>query len=254
MNCRLQTGLFNLTTRILGLAIAGLLPWAGNPLANGTLHGLQTDQVQQETGQNEQEVLRWKKLKPEDAGFEVQFPGEPQHVPRTVQPRADLKVSVDMYALSLYDGRVAMMVGYHQVQELPKNDAQRKETLDGGIKGTMVNVAGRLTSHEEVTVQGHPARVFTYRGLRGGRQVIGKSQLVLVGQRVYQLTLLGLPKGALTEIKTDGTAEEEAETVRKELAQLDIDSFAIDAFFSSFVLIGDDGKPLPDPESETEDK
>ena len=147
----------------------------------------QTEATQEETASTE-----WQELKPEDGGFSIELPGKAQHSERVVKPLPKVEVKVNLYLLSVDGGKVAYVVGYHDVQEMPATDEKRREILDGGIKGTMVNVLGKLTSHERGDLDGYKMRTFSYTGVRGQRDIVGDSQLFMVGQRVYQLSIIRL--------------------------------------------------------------
>ena len=137
-----------------------------------------------------QETQEWQQLKPEDSGFEIQVPGEPKYIPRDVTNPVGKPIRVEMYTTTMDKGRAVFLVGYHDVPEMPETEEKRKEILDGGIKGIMLNVVGELKSHEKIEVNENPARRFAYRGTRGGREILGQAQMVLVGQRVYQISLI----------------------------------------------------------------
>lgn len=214
----------------LGSMVA--IAWPQSIVAQETESKQEAVQESAEAPQNQQEqaqegdTLRWELLQPEGGGFQIKFPGTPRHVPRTVKPRPDMEVEIEMYTHSIREGRVAFLSGFHDVQTMPTTDAKRKEILDGGIKGAMVNVTGELTSHKAVTIGGNPARVFSYRGSRGGREIIGKSQLVLIGQRVIQISVI-------------------------RLATQELDQVVVDQFFTSFQL--DDELIQPDESATTDD-
>ena len=91
------------------------------------------------------------------------------------------------------------------------DDAKRKEILDGGVKGALINVLGKLTSHDKIDVEGNPARHFKYDGTRGKNPVKGISRIVVSGQRVYQMTVI-------------------------KVANADFDDKIADRFFSSFSI------------------
>jgi hypothetical protein len=171
-------------------------------------------------GQGQQQIAAddqspWETIRPPDSRCEFRLPGQPRQVARTIRPRPDMELTIQMFVLSLQEGKVALVAGYHDAQEMPTTEAKRKEILDGGIKGTMVNVIGKLKSHEETEIEGAPARRFTWRGIRKGQEIEGHSQLVLSGRRVYQLSVIRLAE-----------TEPDDELVRQ--------------FFASFRLLGAD--------------
>ena len=178
------------------------------------------DTEKQEQGKQEEQgtkppttqELTWQTLAPEDSGFSIELPGKAQHAERKLKPLPDMEVDVDMYLLSIERGKVAIVVGYHDVQEMPTTDQKRREILDGGIKGTLVNVLGKLKSHERGEFEGHKMRDFAYTGVRGQRDIAGVSKLILVNQRVYQLSII-------------------------HLAETSVDQEIQERFFSSFKLV-----------------
>ncbi len=156
----------------------------------------------------------WALLKPHGSGFQTSIPGPARHVPKTLNPLPDMEVKVDMYLVHTNGGEVAFVVGWHDVQEMPESGEKRKEILDGGVKGAMLNVLGKMTSHEHIDIAGNPGRDFSYTGNRNGRDIAGRSHLVLVGRRVFQLSII-------------------------RVATVAVDEAVAEKFFSSFELTGD---------------
>ena len=148
----------------------------------------------------------WSLLHPEGAGFEVLMPGEPRPVSRQIALTPDEKTTVQMYIVALDGGKMNAVLAYHDVQEVPKNDKQRNEILDGGIAGTLLRLVpstlvpwksdGEVEKEkiDRSKINGYFARRFAYSGMQRGRQIAGHSQLILDGQRVFQLSVIRTAK------------------------------------------------------------
>lgn len=193
---------------VLPSFLIGVFCLSIEPLAGQESSDESANQAGQET------TTSWQEFSPQGGGFQILLPGEPRQVSRTITPQPEMEITIQMFIVSLQEGKVALVAGYHDVQEMPTTDAKRKEILDGGIKGTLVNVVGKMISHEELEVDDAPGCRFTYRGTRKGREIAGHSQLVLNGQRVYQLSII-------------------------RLATMESDEALYEKFFSSFKLVKD---------------
>ncbi|MDG2013550.1 MAG: hypothetical protein P8J33_08595 [Pirellulaceae bacterium] len=154
----------------------------------------------------------WQSISPEGSGFEALLPGEPRLVSREIALNADEKSPIQMYIVALQKGKLNVVIAYHDVQEIPKNDKQRNEILDGGIAGTLLrlipsklvpwdaNADEETDNIDRQKIDGHMARRFAYRGMQRGREIAGHSQLILDGRRVFQISI----------IRTGSTAPDEA--------------------------------------------
>ena len=168
--------------------------------------------------------VMWQSISPEGSGFEALLPGEPRLVSREITLNPDDKSQLQMYIVALQNGKVNAVIAYHDVQEMPKNDKQRNEILDGGIAGTLLrlipstlvpwdaNADEKAEKIERQKIDGYLARQFAYRGMQRGREIAGHSQLMLNGQRVFQISI----------IRTGNTAPDDA---------------LIKKFFSAFKLL-----------------
>ena len=143
--------------------------------------------------------LQWTIVSPENSGFQFDAPGQPRHVTRQIKPQPDLEIAVQMYVLSLQEGRVALVAGYHDLPQIPDSVKKQNEVLDGAVKGAVVNVVGELNSSEQLDFDEVPGRRFSYRGTRKGREIEARSQLVLNGKRVYQLSVVHLADAEIDE-------------------------------------------------------
>ena len=182
-------------------------------LAATTVFAQQNDS---EPAQNAESKLKtqefsWSVLNPEGAGFEVLMPGKPRPVSRQIALNPDENTTVQMYIVALDGGKMNAVVAYHDVQEDPKNNKQRDEILDGGIAGTLLRLIpstlvpwdkdqdAEKEKIDRSKIDGYFGRRFAYTGMQRGRQIAGHSQLVLDGQRVFQLSVIRTGKTPVNE-------------------------------------------------------
>ncbi len=177
--------------------------------------------------------VMWQTISPEGSGFEALLPGEPRLVSREITLNPEEKSQLQMYIVALQNGKVNAVIAYHDVQEMPKNDKQRNEILDGGIAGTLLRLLPptlvpwdanadadadeKAEKIDKQKIDGYLSRQFAYRGMQRGREIAGHSQLMLNGQRVFQISI----------IRTGKTAPDDA---------------LIKKFFSAFKLVPTDKK------------
>lgn len=152
--------------------------------------------------------VMWQAISPEGSGFEALLPGEPRLVSREITLNPEEKSQLQMYIVALQNGKVNAVIAYHDVQEMPKNDKQRNEILDGGIAGTLLrlipstlvpwdaNADEKAEKIDRQKIDGYLARQFAYRGMQRGREIAGHSQLMLNGQRVFQISIIRTGKTA----------------------------------------------------------
>lgn len=126
--------------------------------------------------------------------FSVTLPdgfGNAQQQKQTVQSPSG-PINVVTYISKSGDGS-AVILGYSEFSgKITDPDA----TLDSGRDSLLKSLGASAKGEREVQVSGHPARTFNYSAT-SPRVVFGRTDLVVVGPRMYQLIYLGFSEEAL---------------------------------------------------------
>ena len=136
----------------------------------------------------------WKTVKPDNGGFAVSMPSEPKKAVQVLRPFPDKEIKVHMFSVTHSNGKAVFLVGYHDLDFDTTEADKIKDVLDGGVKGSVLNGLGKLTTHRSITLDDRfPGRHFEYDGNRFNQKLKVTSRLYLVGQRIYQVTVLQDP-------------------------------------------------------------
>jgi hypothetical protein len=82
------------------------------------------------------------------------------------------------------DGQV-YQVGHIDFPPFTEFDA--KAGFDGGIQSAAQSSGGTITSQQDTTVNGNPARDFTWNGKLLGHSITGRGRFISAGRRFYQI-------------------------------------------------------------------
>lgn len=126
--------------------------------------------------------------------FSVTLPdgfADPQQQKQTVQSPSG-PISVVTYISKANDGS-AVILGYSEFSGVI-TDAPA--TLASGRDSLLKSLGATANSERAVEVSGHPARTFNYSAT-SPRTIFGRTDLVVVGPRMYQLIYLGFTQDGL---------------------------------------------------------
>jgi hypothetical protein len=130
----------------------------------------------------------WSKYPYPALGFTVEFPAAPA-VQTMQQPTPLGAIPVTVVAVDL-GARGAVMVSHADYGAVaPNAQLDPAKALDGAVDGSAANIHATITSRQEISVEGHPAREFTARADAQGYLL--KSRVVLVGKHLYQVLGVG---------------------------------------------------------------
>ncbi|MBP7866742.1 MAG: hypothetical protein KA419_12420 [Acidobacteria bacterium] len=73
----------------------------------------------------------------------------------------------------------------------------KREFFDGGRRGALGSMNGKLNSEKDITVSGNPGRSFTFTGSKSGKTIHGRADLILVKNRLYQLMYMNFDQAAI---------------------------------------------------------
>ena len=138
----------------------------------------------------------WTEITPTDAKASFQSPTKPRYVERVFTPVKDKPpIKVHLYQSVVNEGNITYLFVYNDLNETPKNEKARKDTIDGAVRGSVINVSGKLIGQPvRVKYKTHFGKQFSYRYVQGEKQFVVVSRVFLVGRRLYQITFLSLEK------------------------------------------------------------
>lgn len=145
-----------------GASAAGLAPSAPGPEAAG----------------------HWSVFESEAGRFRVELPGEPR-LERSERSTLLGAVTAEKYILRL--GEVVVVVETHDIPRLAARIVPTRVILDQTRSGVLEDMRARMVTSSEITLQGYPARDFTYRVASRPPQ-LERAIVVLVGSRIYLVT------------------------------------------------------------------
>ncbi len=135
----------------------------------------------------------WRTISPQDALATFRVPKKPRYVERTFTPVANKPpIKVHLYMSTVNEGKATYVFGYHDLHEYPPKKA-RDRILDGAVRGSVVNVEGKLLSDvTRIRFKQHPGRQFYYQYEHTEKLYKVLSRVFLVGKRQYQVSSVAL--------------------------------------------------------------
>jgi hypothetical protein len=133
--------------------------------------------------------------------FSVTLPdgfGSAQQQKQTVDSPSG-PINVVTYIAKADDGS-AVILGYSEFSGKITDPAA---TLSSGRDSLLQSLGATAKNERDVEVSGHPARTFNYSATQP-RTVFGRTDLVVVGPRMYQLIYLGFTQEALQKADVQG--------------------------------------------------
>lgn len=187
------------TTYQLGLTSFGIVAWslawlifsaATAAAQSGAGQTGSTGSATKQDSTDEKPADQWVAMDPTGARASFEMPERPRYVERQFTPvEGQPPIKVRLHIATVYDGKATFVFGYHDLHEQPKNKTEIRSTLDGAVRGSVLNVAGRLGGKVEELNKG-TARQFgySYADKRSGTQYGAVTRVFLVGRRLYQAT------------------------------------------------------------------
>jgi TonB family protein len=105
---------------------------------------------------------------------------------------------LDMHAVYLHSAADYAIIYADYPQRL-EDPSKSKQALDGGRDEGVRNVKGRVFEEKDITLEAHPGR---YLRIEAANGLTIRSKLILVGSRLYNLTVFTYDKGAPAAILT----------------------------------------------------
>ncbi|MBN1638198.1 MAG: hypothetical protein JW866_04475 [Ignavibacteriales bacterium] len=132
-------------------------------------------------------------------GFAVEFPDQPERMTQSV-PTEVGDIEMVYYQSMNASGEVVFMVSYNDYPAELVEMGDPDNMLEEGKNGALGTIAGaKVISSKKIEYDGNPGIEFYATGDSQGYAVAVKARMYLVGNRLYQVMILGL----------EGTADED---------------------------------------------
>ena len=127
---------------------------------------------------------QWRTFTPPQGGFSVSFPSEPTSDTSVEIPAPGLRIVTHSFEVDTDDHTFS--VAYN---DLPESLQRRAPSalLDGGVKGAVANIHGRLLQHSEISLGAYPGREFRAQAHDG---LVMHARLFVVRHRVYHVLVV----------------------------------------------------------------
>lgn len=142
----------------------------------------------------------WVTIVDGDSNTEWRFPGKPIYKEFKFYPITGRDAVVNHFYKVLIDNRTEVAYSWMDLHDTPTRGKQLNDTLEGAVKGAVVNVLGQLNQMEKITVNKVQGREYDYTfSLRDPRAnsdllISGYARVFIKGNRQYQMHVL-TPKG-----------------------------------------------------------
>lgn len=131
----------------------------------------------------------WILKKPTGAEAEFKMPVQPRYIERSFSPvQNEPPIKVRLHLGTTEDNSATFVFGYHDLHQQPSAGKQTEDTLDGAVRGSVANVAGKLLDHGKIRYGENPGRQFTYLYAQQEKVYQVVARVLLVGNRQYQLS------------------------------------------------------------------
>lgn len=138
----------------------------------------------------------WFTISDEKSQVEVRLPNEPTYRELSWSPISGRKpLTNHIYRTLANKKQVSVDYSWYDMHEAPTTAKEIKATLEGAVKGSVVNVFGELTRMDMAKSGKVPGREFDFKFSMKpsqGKEMMmsGRSQIFLKGKRRYQLTVI----------------------------------------------------------------
>jgi hypothetical protein len=142
----------------------------------------------------------WVTISDDESNTQWRFPGKPTYKEFKFYPIAGRDAVVNHFYKVLIDNRTEVAYSWMDLHEAPSRGKQLNDSLEGAVKGAVVNVLGQLNQMEKITVNKVQGREYDYtfslRDPRGNSDLLisGYARVFIKGNRQYQMHVL-TPKG-----------------------------------------------------------
>lgn len=135
----------------------------------------------------------WPSHAPEASRMAFQMPDRPRFSERTLTPiEGQAAIRVRNYVGS-YDGsRFVLVASFHDLPIVPEERELIKETLEGAMRGSILNLNGKLIESKAIRYVDNPGIEYVFRFAANEQIYRGMGRVFLVGQRQYMISAMML--------------------------------------------------------------
>lgn len=136
----------------------------------------------------------WRVISPSDAMATFRMPKKPRYIERTFTPVANKPpIKVHLHIATVNDGKATYIFGYNDLHEAPADARTLDRALEGAVRGSVVNVQGKLLSEvTKIRFKNSMGRQFNYRYFQSEKPYVVLSRVFIVGKRQYQISAVSL--------------------------------------------------------------
>jgi hypothetical protein len=138
----------------------------------------------------------WKKFSGDSGRFSVDLPGEPKQQKQEVPTDAG-KITLTMYIVEAGNG--GYFVALSDFPAALVQAADPEALLTNARDGAVRNVRGKLTGDKAITLGEYKGREIQFEAGNATMKIVGQARLYLVGNRLYQLLVVGQQAEALEQ-------------------------------------------------------
>lgn len=133
-------------------------------------------------------IDKWVNYEAPDKSFKAIFPSDPK---QSEQPAGTLKIA--MYTVELGDTG-ALLIATNPISKVDTTDTKLvKSVIDGGVKGAMNNLKGKITKETDINWQDKfPGRDVEIAAKLGELDVIVHVKMILANDKLYQVMAAGV--------------------------------------------------------------
>ena len=142
---------------------------------------------------------QWFVISPPGVGASVEMPTLPRYKEETIKPVRDLpEILVRSRSSVINNGNTSLTFVYHDEAQTPSGRTKINRILHGAMTGAVALVNGELISEDEIFVDSHKGRDFTYSceindaKLQRVHDLKIRTKLVLVGKRLFSLNYISV--------------------------------------------------------------
>jgi hypothetical protein len=138
----------------------------------------------------------WQQFTSAEGAFSVALPNQPEK--KVESAEFPIVGKIDFHMFMAMDSENVFVVGYADLSAAMKDKPQsfldgfRKGVMEGGRKGMLESVKGRLISEKDLTLDGHPGKEYLIESSIG----ITTARFFFTGRRFYQALALNVAKNA----------------------------------------------------------
>lgn len=133
----------------------------------------------------------WPSHTPKESRMAFLMPDRPRFSERMLTPiEGQAAIRVRNYVGS-YDGsRIVLVASFHDLPVIPEGQKLIQETLEGAMRGSIINLNGKLIESKAIRYAENPGIEYVFRFAADEQIYRGIGRVFLVGQRQYMISAM----------------------------------------------------------------